>query len=533
VRVVLAPGPERVVAIRTDDTGAATAPPALFPDAAAAVRAFEPEAPRWVWPDTAAIYPSVLRAGLRVQRCHDLALTGALLRTRAGLAPAAVTAAPADERPALLETTPAADPDAVLAEHADQVARTGPDARLRLLVAAESAGGLAAAEMGHIGMPFSAAAHRRLLDAALGPRVPADVLPVRLREVADEVSAAFGRRVNPASQPEVVAAFARDGVELASTRAWLLRDVDHPAVAPLLRYRDLAKLHSANGWAWLDAWVTGDRFRPVYVPGGVVSGRWASRGGGALQIPKALRTSVIADPDHSLVIADAGQLEPRILAAMSGDPLMVAAAGAADLYAPVAAEVFGGDRAKAKVAILGVLYGATAGEARSLLTLLRTRFPVAVRYVEDAARAGERGEVVHSWLGRACPPPGERWWSEGDAHGRPDRDARARGRFTRNFVVQATAAEWALCLLAELRRRLADTGSELVFFQHDEVVVHSRDPQAAVRHVLDATASATRLLFGDTAVRFPMDVAVRDCYAEPATETVPSRRIARGVDPVS
>ena len=76
MRVVLAPGPERVVAIRTDDTGAATAAPALFPDAAAAVRAFEPEHPRWVWPDTAAIYPSVLRAGLRVQRCHDLALTG-------------------------------------------------------------------------------------------------------------------------------------------------------------------------------------------------------------------------------------------------------------------------------------------------------------------------------------------------------------------------------------------------------------------------------------------------------------------------
>ena len=35
---------------------------------------------------------------------------------------------------------------------------------------------------------------------------------------------------------------------------------------------------------------------------------------------------------------------------------------------------------------------------------------VAVDFVERAARAGERGEVVHSWLGRACPPahPGPR-----------------------------------------------------------------------------------------------------------------------------
>ncbi|MGW0043209.1 bifunctional 3'-5' exonuclease/DNA polymerase [Rhodococcus sp. NPDC003348] len=514
MRVVLAPGPERVVTVRTDEGGAVIGSPTSFPDAAAAVRALEPECPRWVWPDTGAVYPAVLRAGLRVERCHDLALTDALLRTRAGHPPAA-TAPPADERPGLFDTTPAADPAALVAEHAEQVRAIGPDPRLRLLVAAESAGALAAAEMGHTGMPFSAAAHHRMLESALGPRVPADVLPHRLRDLAGEVSAAFGRPVNPASQPEVVAAFARDGIELTSTRAWLLRDVDHPAVDPLLRYRDLAKLHSANGWTWLDTWVRGDRFRPVYVPGGVVSGRWASRGGGALQIPKPVRAGVIADPGHTFVIADAGQLEPRILAAMSRDPLMVAAAGADDLYAPVAAEVFGGDRAKAKVAILGVLYGATAGEARYLLTLLRKRFPVAVRYVEDAARAGERGEVVRSWLGRACPPPDDRWWSHGDAH--------ARGRFTRNFVVQATAAEWALCLLAELRRRLAgddtgrlaDGGGDLVFFQHDEVVVHCRDPHAATRHVLDATAAATRLLFGDTEVRFPMDLAVRDCYADP------------------
>lgn len=501
------PGPEHTHVTRTDDAGHPLGDPLTFPDPVSAIRALEPEHPRWVWPDTATVYPAVLRAGLTVQRCHDLTLTGALLGTRAGQPPGAAHA-PVDDRPALFDATPSRDPAEVLAEHADQLHRIGVDPRLRLLVAAESAGALAAAEMSHTGLPFSAAAHHELLTRTLGSRTSGDAVPQRILEVTEEIGAAFGRRVNPASHPELVDAFARDGVELPSTRAYLLREVDHPAVEPLLRYRDLAKLHSTNGWAWLDAWVRGDRFRPVYVPGGVVSGRWASRGGGALQIPKALRSSVIADPGHTFVVADAGQLEPRILAAMSGDRLMVEAAGADDLYAPVAAEVFGGDRAKAKVAILGVLYGATAGEARALLAMLRKRFPVAVQYVEEAARAGERGEVVHSWLGRACPPPDEGWWSDGDAH--------ARGRFTRNFVVQATAAEWALCLLAELRRRLADdSDAELVFFQHDEVVVHCRDGAAATRHVLDATAAATRLLFGDTAVRFPMDVGVRPCYADP------------------
>ena len=36
------------------------------------------------------------------------------------------------------------------------------------------------------------------------------------------------------------------------------------------------------------------------------------------------------------------------------------------------------------------------------------------------------------------------------------RAARARGRFTRNFVVQASAADWALVLLAGLRSRLSE-----------------------------------------------------------------------------
>ncbi|MFC4605981.1 bifunctional 3'-5' exonuclease/DNA polymerase [Rhodococcus kronopolitis] len=516
MRIVLVPGPEHTCATRTDDDGHPLGAPLTFPDPVAAVRALEPgEHPRWVWPDTATVYPAVLRAGLTVRRSHDLALTDALLRTRAGRPPAE-TAATADDRPGLFDVTPARDPAEVLAEHLDQLDRIGTDPRLRLLVAAESAGALAAAEMGHTGLPFSARTHHEFLTRTLGPRTTGDAVPQRMLAVGEEINAAFGRRVNPASHPELVDAFARDGVELTSTRAYLLREVDHPAVEPLLRYRDLAKLYSTNGWAWLESWVRDDRFRPVYVPGAVVSGRWASRGGGALQIPKTVRTSVIADPGHTFVVADAGQLEPRILAAMSGDRLMVAAAGADDLYQPVADEVFAGDRAKAKVAILGVLYGATAGEARSLLAMLRKRFPVAVQYVEEAARAGERGEVVHSWLGRACPPPDDSWWSEGDAH--------ARGRFTRNFVVQATAAEWALCLLAELRRRLADDrehrDAELVFFQHDEVVVHCRDADAdaATRHVLDATAAATRLLFGDTAVRFPMDVGVRPCYADPEDE---------------
>ena len=94
--------------------------------------------------------------------------------------------------------------------------------------------------------------------------------------------------------------------------------------------------------------------------------------------------------------------------------------------------------------------------------------------------------------------------------------ARARGRFTRNFVIQATAAEWALVLLATLRTALAGSPARIVFFQHDEVIVHA--PVDIAEDVADAIRSAavtaSRLLFGDTPVRFPLGVAVVESYAD-------------------
>jgi DNA polymerase-1 len=249
----------------------------------------------------------------------------------------------------------------------------------------------------------------------------------------------------------------------------------------------------------------------------VVSGRWATRGGGALQIPKVVRRAVIADPGWRLVVADAGQLEPRVLAAVSGDERLAAAGAAGDLYAALAADAFGGDRAKAKVAMLGAMYGQTGGDALPALATLRRNYPTAFDYVESAARTGEAGGLVRSWLGRTCPPPSASlsFAADGAPPERAGPAARARGRFTRNFVIQATAAEWALTLLASLRPRLTGD-AELVFFQHDEVLVHCPAEQAdmVVAAVREAGEQARRLLFGQTPVRFPLDTRVVECYAD-------------------
>ncbi|GAA1949649.1 bifunctional 3'-5' exonuclease/DNA polymerase [Amycolatopsis minnesotensis] len=521
------------------------------------------EAPRWVFSSVEQVYPVLLRAGVRVRRCHDLALAEGLLLAHEGregeprgLAAALARAngmdappdsAPAglDDQPSLFETRGSGLPpevaavDAaatVLAEQERRVRAVEHPGRMRLLLAAESASALAAAEMSEDGLPWRADVHDALLTELLGPRVPAGQRPRKLAELANGISDAFGRAVNPDHPPSVVRAFGRAGIDVPSARAHVLREVDHPAVAPLLEYKELARLHSAHGWVWLDEWVRDGRFRPVYVVGGVVSGRWASRGGGALQIPRTLRRCAQADPGWKLVVADASQLEPRVLAALSGDRGLAEVSAAADLYDSLAEAMFSGvrrvpvpawddrdDRARAKIAMLSAMYGGTAGEAASLLALLRQRFPAAVSYVERAAQAGERGERVRSRLGRTSPAPSDAWraltgaLADGEAaEGKARRASREWGRFTRNFVVQASAADWTAVLLATLRQRLP-APAHLVFFQHDEVVVHAPEPLAdevtAALH--GSVQEAARLLFGASCpVRFPMHPAVVDCYAD-------------------
>jgi DNA polymerase-1 len=518
-------------------------------DLAAAVGQREAsEAPRWLWASTGVLYPRLLGAGVRVARCHDLELTEALLLGYAGRwgeprsvaallarqrgAPVPPDPPPAAARPpgeiqdSLFEAAPAVTEDPtpdLLTGYADQLARidrTERPGRFRLLVAAESAGALAAAEMGHGGLPWRPDVHDAALAELLGARSPVGGLPARLAELAAAIAAALDAPgLHPDSPAELRRAFARAGFDLPDTRSWSLRRIDHPAVPLVREFKERYRIWTAHGWAWREAWVRDGRFRPEYVPGGVVSGRWATRGGGALQIPKPIRRAVVADPGWRLVVADAGQLEPRILAAVSGDLRLSAAAGAGDLYAALAAESFGGDRGAAKLALLGAMYGQTGGSALPAIAVLRRQYPTAWEYVERAARTGEAGGLVRSWLGRTCPLGGL-VAEAGEDTGGPGARARARGRFTRNFVIQATAAEWAITLLATLRTELRerDRVAGLVFFQHDEVLVHCPEDEvdAVVEAVHAAATRAGRLLFGTSPVRFPLDVAAVWCYADAA-----------------
>lgn len=553
-RIVLARGnAPGWTAVELDDAGEEQHRRTLAQDAVADwVAAQERDgAPRWIIRSAREVYAPLLALGRRVTRAHDLLLCHAILRDTDRVArplapsPDWVRHDPVvDEPPSLFDALERPTTDDPVGELLDQyrlqrrVIDSSPDGRLALLASAESAGGLIAEEMRAAGLPWSEEIHDRILVETLGTRPIAGGLPSGMVAQAERVRSILGDPgLNLDSQPKLLRALHRVGVQVESTARWELARHDHVVIGPLTAYKKLARLLSANGWAWLAEWVHEGRFRPVYIPGGVVTGRWASAGGGALQIPRSLRRAVRADDGWRLVVADVAQLEPRMLAAMAGDRAMARAAQGADLYAGVVATGAVGTREEAKYAVLGAMYGATTGDSGRLVPRLRKVYPRAMALVDEAARVGEDGGVVSTWLGRSSPRPSTEWSRmqarATDADAEPTdvsvarRRARDWGRFTRNFVVQGTAAEWSLIWLAEIRHRLQQlpeavrsaptsgvfgSRAHLASFLHDEVILHVPEEQAeaAADAVRDAAAVATRRLFGDFPIDVPLDLRIAE-----------------------
>ena len=561
----------RTALVMLDAEGAPLRSEYAAPEGLAALvgRVERESSPRWVLSDAAAWCPRLLSAGVTLQRCHDLRLVHRILRhSELVRDPAPLRAATAWDTPLDphepvrdtgatlfdLDAAPSrsgavpSDLEETLAEFARQ--RTAIDgaqdpARLRLLVAAESAGALIAAELQAAGIPWDVAEHDRILSAALGPRPSPGTPPRRMVETGAEVREALGDPLVPLdSAPKLLRALHRAGIDVASTSQWELKEHQHPAIAPLLQYKKMSRLLTANGWTWLDEWVHEGRYRPLYVPGGVVTGRWASSGGGALQIPRQLRPALRADPGWLLVSADVSQLEPRVLAAMSGDRAMIAAGAGRDLYSGIVEAGVVSTRQEAKIGVLGALYGGTTGDSGRVVPRLRQTFPDAMRLVDDAAATGERSGTVTTWLERSSPAPEEEWIraqraahqvdAPAGAQERARRAARDRGRFTRNFVVQGTAAEWALSWMAALRLRLAgfpavpepeaaapsgavfSRRAHLAFFLHDEVIVHApaEQAEAAAAAIRDSADAAGRLLFPGSPIDFPLDLTISERSAQ-------------------
>ena len=509
--------------------------------------------PRWTWWSARETAAPLVAAGVRPRACWDLAAVARLVHGIRRGDPAAVWAAghghaeppaPRDRPPDLFEVD---DPDdapvlgdgslsrgwagggwsrdlqrarrwtelavelrasqqaSLLALPDPRATPTGPP--LALLTAyAESAAALLAVELEHDGLPLDRSVVDGLLTAAVGDRPLSDADEAAARRRRDDAVLRLfpGEPVDLRSPVQVRELLTRVGLDLPDTRSWRLEPhaPSMPAVAALLAWRKAERLATTYGWAWLDRHVGADgRLRGRWGAADAAAGRM-SASAGLHSLPAELRPAVRAEPGHAFVRADLGQIEPRVLAAVSGDRSLAAAAREDDLYAPVAAALHC-DRPTAKVAVLAAMYGQTSGAAGAALRDMDRAYPAAMAYLRAAEESGRTGRDLRTYggrllrLGRHLDLPPE------------DRPAVAgHGRFARNAVVQGAAAELFKAWAATVRGGLAPLDARIVMCLHDELLVHVREDQvdAAVDVVRSGLASTAAWWAGGSGVRFVADV---------------------------
>lgn len=384
---------------------------------------------------------------------------------------------------------------------------------------AESAAAVLAVELERDGLPVDRARLEDLIERSAGPRPAGEREEAAARAARDrpvlETVPGVGQvdLRNPAAVRQLLSTA---GVEVPSTRKWVLeqhRD-RHPVVPALLEWRRRERIATTYGWRWLAGHVgPDDRLRGEWSACDGAAGRMTAQAG-LHSLPSELRPGVAASPGHLLVRADLGQVEPRVLAVVSGDPAFAAATLADDLYSPVA-DRLGVDRDVAKVAVLAAMYGQRSGAAGEALRGLERAYPVAMRLLDQAQRRGEGGQSVRTFGGRLVRtdlPAGA------DRLGADQRQSlsRARGRFARNAVIQGSAAELFKAWAVTVREAVAPLTGQVVLCLHDELLVQVPEQHAeqCAEVVAEALGASSRRWAGGDSVRFVADVSVVRRWSE-------------------
>ena len=375
----------------------------------------------------------------------------------------------------------------------------------------ESGAALLCVELAATGLPVDRPTIARLIEESAGPRPDdeADAREIRLARDGEVLRHVPGRESTDLRNPlQVRDLLASVGVVVPDTRAWRLepfRDI-HPLVEALLAWRRAERIATTYGYHWLDTNIgTDDRLRGAWTACDGAAGRMTAQNG-LHNLPTPLRSAIAAHPGHVFVRSDLGQIEPRVLAAVSGDLDFARATKADDLYAPVAATLKV-ERPVAKIAVLAAMYGQTSGAAGEALKDLERAYPTAMAYLQRAYDSGVASRAIRTYGGRRIPM----WENPVDTPpGSLTSMISGRGRFARNAVIQGAAAELFKAWAATVRLTTRHLDARIVLCLHDELLVHvpmEAADEAAVAVDAALIASARRWT-GSSTVRFVSDTSI-------------------------
>jgi DNA polymerase-1 len=265
----------------------------------------------------------------------------------------------------------------------------------------------------------------------------------------------------------------------------------HPAVKPILEHRELTKLKGT----YLDALPplvnprTG-RVHTIFNQVVAATGRLSSQDPNLQNIPirselgRSIRRGFVAAPGKVLVAADYSQIELRILAHLSGDPLLSRAfREGTDVHTQTAAEVFGlplaaigaRERRIAKAVNYGLSYGqGVEGLARALdiprseakdhITRYFERFPTIRRFMDDVIAGARARGGSRTVLGRWRPIP--------ELKSKSPVARRAAERIAQNTPMQGSGADIIKLAMLRTTARLAKErlDAPMLLTVHDELV---------------------------------------------------------------
>jgi DNA polymerase-1 len=288
-----------------------------------------------------------------------------------------------------------------------------------------------------------------------------------------------------------------------STAVDVLEELSEAHEVPrlVLNYRQLSKLKNT----YVDALPallnpsTG-RLHTNFNQTGTATGRLSSVNPNLQNIPirtelgREIRAAFIAEPGHVLLAADYSQIELRLLAHFSEDPLLVEAFNRGDdIHTLTAAEVFGvpplminaEHRRRAKAVNFGIVYGLSAfglsqqigieqREAKKFIDAYFEKYGGVRKFIDRVLEDTRREQRVRTLFGRTRPIP--------DIN---SKNANMRGfaeRTAVNTPLQGTAADLIkLAMIAideELHRR--KLGSRMLLQVHDELLFEVPQPEVEI-----------------------------------------------------
>ena len=281
----------------------------------------------------------------------------------------------------------------------------------------------------------------------------------------------------------------------------------HEVPRLVLEYRQLTKLKST----YVDALpamlsATSGRLHTSFGQTGTATGRLSSANPNLQNIPirtelgREIRAAFTAEPGHVLLAADYSQIELRLLAHFSRDPLLVEAYRRGDdIHTLTASQVFGvpplmvtaDHRRQAKVVNFGIVYGLSAfglsqqlgidpGEAKKFIDAYFEKYSGVRKFIDATLEEARREQRVKTLFGRVRPIP--------DIN---SKNFNLRGfaeRTAVNTPLQGTAADLIKVAMIRIDAALRERGlkSRMTLQVHDELVFEV--PEAE----LDAMKSLVR-----------------------------------------